>query len=78
MLDRIGVPVKLELPGVGENVQEHICAVFSVGASRSPVCWTPTTKLTRYFQPELREDVPFETWDLLLNPATLQKHMELL
>lgn len=24
MLEKIGVNVKLELPGVGENVQEHI------------------------------------------------------
>lgn len=26
VLDKIGVPVKLELEGVGENIQEHIWA----------------------------------------------------
>lgn len=24
VLDRVGIPVKLELPGVGENVQDHL------------------------------------------------------
>ncbi|KAI0087638.1 GMC oxidoreductase [Irpex rosettiformis] len=29
VLTRIGVPVKVELPGVGENIQEHIFVAFS-------------------------------------------------
>lgn len=29
VLEKIGVPVKLELPGVGENVQEHIATVVN-------------------------------------------------
>ena len=31
VLERIGVPLKVELPGVGENVQEHIFAGLSYG-----------------------------------------------
>ena len=31
VLDRIGVPLKLELPGVGENAQEHLAAGVSWG-----------------------------------------------
>lgn len=42
VLDRIGVNVKIELPGVGENVQEHISSgIVSVspGASLLSICW---------------------------------------
>jgi choline dehydrogenase-like flavoprotein len=31
VLEKIGVPVKVELPGVGENVQEHIFLGLSWG-----------------------------------------------
>ena len=31
VLDKIGVPLKLNLPGVGENVQEHMIVGFSWG-----------------------------------------------
>ena len=33
VLDKIGVPLKLNLPGVGENVQEHMIVGFSWGQS---------------------------------------------
>ena len=31
VLERAGIPLKVELPGVGENVQEHIMAGISYG-----------------------------------------------
>ena len=31
VLDKIGVPVKVELPGVGENAQDHIFIGLSWG-----------------------------------------------
>lgn len=56
VLDKINVPVKVELPGVGENVQDHIFLGLS---------W------------ELKEDAPFDTLDLLRDPAIAAKHLEL-
>ena len=31
VLDKIGVPVKVNLPGVGENAQEHLVCAISLG-----------------------------------------------
>ncbi|CCM05250.1 uncharacterized protein FIBRA_07460 [Fibroporia radiculosa] len=56
VLERIGVPMKVELPGVGENLQDH----FSVSMSY-----------------ELREEVDWETVDLLRDPVLEAKHREL-
>ncbi|GJE87488.1 GMC family oxidoreductase [Phanerochaete sordida] len=56
VLDKIDVPVKVELSGVGENVQDHIFLGLS---------W------------ELKEDAPFDTLDLLRDPAIAAKHLEL-
>ncbi|KAI0089283.1 GMC oxidoreductase [Irpex rosettiformis] len=56
VLEKAGVPMKLDLPGVGENVQEHIM----VGLS-----W------------ELKDDVQFDTLDILRDPETYAKHLEL-
>lgn len=33
VLNRIGVPLKVDLPGVGENVQDHLLYGMSYGAS---------------------------------------------
>lgn len=57
VLERISVPVKLELAGVGENVQEHIASAMT---------W------------ELKDDYPWETLDLLRDPETFAKNLELL
>ncbi|EKM59944.1 uncharacterized protein PHACADRAFT_250766 [Phanerochaete carnosa HHB-10118-sp] len=56
VLEKIDVPLKVELPGVGENIQDHIF----VGLS-----W------------ELNDDAPFDTLDLLRDPAVAAKHLEL-
>lgn len=57
ILEKIGVPVKIDLPGVGENVQEH----FAVS-----VTW------------ELRDDFHWDTMDLLRDPETFSKNVDLL
>lgn len=31
VLDKIGIPVKLEVPGIGGNVQEHANVILSYG-----------------------------------------------
>ncbi|CCM01756.1 uncharacterized protein FIBRA_03822 [Fibroporia radiculosa] len=56
VLERIGVPIKVDLPGVGENVQEHMFA---------GVCF------------ELRDDIEFDTVDLLRDPEIFAKQLEL-
>lgn len=56
ILDKVGIPVKIDLPGVGENVQEH--------------CFISITF-------ELRDDVPYETFDVLRDPARAAKELEL-
>ncbi|EPS98728.1 hypothetical protein FOMPIDRAFT_1125896 [Fomitopsis schrenkii] len=56
VLEKIGVPLKIDLPGVGENVQEHLF----IGTS-----W------------ELKEDLDFETMDLLRDAAQNAKHLDL-
>ncbi|KAH9929344.1 GMC oxidoreductase [Fomitopsis serialis] len=56
VLGKIGVPLKLELPGVGENAQEHMFISVS---------W------------ELKQDVGFETIDLLRDATHNAKHLDL-
>ncbi|KAI0832660.1 GMC oxidoreductase [Trametes gibbosa] len=56
ILRKLGIPSRVDLPGVGSNVQEHMIVAVSF---------------------ELRDDVPFETLDLLADPAVLEKHLEL-
>ncbi|KAI0751029.1 alcohol oxidase [Daedaleopsis nitida] len=56
LLRRLGIQTKVDLPGVGTNVQEHMI----VGVSF-----------------ELRDDVKFDTLDLLSDPEVAAKHLEL-
>ncbi|KAK7685312.1 hypothetical protein QCA50_011675 [Cerrena zonata] len=57
VLDKISVPLQVELPGVGENVQEHLLIAVSY---------------------ELRDDVEFETIDILRDhPELVEKHAQL-
>ncbi|KAL9712335.1 hypothetical protein Ac2012v2_003572 [Leucoagaricus gongylophorus] len=56
VLERVGIPVKLALEGVGENVQEHIHA---------PVVY------------QLKDGLPDETYDVLLDPEAVEKHRKL-
>lgn len=46
VLNKIGVPTNIELPGVGENIQEHIFAGLSYGKSL-PVMYPYDIGLTR-------------------------------
>jgi hypothetical protein len=38
VLTKIGVKPIVELPGIGENVQEHIFTSFAFGTILSPFC----------------------------------------
>lgn len=46
-LQSVGVPVQKELPGVGENLQDHL-EVYVQHACRQPVTLNPTMKLWKY------------------------------
>ena len=41
VLDKINIPLQIDLPGVGENVQEHIFAQLSWGECLAIFHWTP-------------------------------------
>ncbi|KAH9899627.1 hypothetical protein C8Q73DRAFT_680554 [Cubamyces lactineus] len=56
VLRKIGIPTKVDLPGVGRNVQEHMTVAVSF---------------------ELRNDVKFDTYDILADPDVLKKHVDL-
>ncbi|KII91114.1 hypothetical protein PLICRDRAFT_173018 [Plicaturopsis crispa FD-325 SS-3] len=56
VLEPLGIPVKLELDRVGENLQEH----NFIGSSF-----------------EIPDDVPGETFDLLRDPESQKRHLEL-
>ncbi|KAI0030850.1 alcohol oxidase [Vararia minispora EC-137] len=56
VLDKAGIPIVIDLPGVGENLQEHIFTGVSF---------------------ELKNDVDFDTVDLLRDPEHLKKHLDL-
>ncbi|ETW76893.1 GMC oxidoreductase 10 [Heterobasidion irregulare TC 32-1] len=56
ILDKVGIPVKIDLPGVGENVQEH--CIISITF-------------------ELRDDVSYEIFDVLPDPARAAKELKL-
>lgn len=74
VLEKIGVPLRVELPGVGENVQEHVFAQLSWGAYigghfNCSIVLKPIL--------ELKEEVEFDTLDLLRDPVLAAKHLEL-
>ncbi|OSD04609.1 GMC oxidoreductase [Trametes coccinea BRFM310] len=56
VLRKLGIPTKVDLPGVGNNVQEHTLVAVSF---------------------ELKDDVKFETLDVLADPEVLNKHLGL-
>ncbi|VDC04865.1 unnamed protein product [Peniophora sp. CBMAI 1063] len=56
VLDSFGIPVVVDLPGVGENLQEHVYASLPF---------------------ELKDDVDFDTLDVLRDGEAVMKHIEL-
>ena len=77
ILEKAGVEVKVELPGVGANIQEHLYhgVVFGEIGIETPRRWLTS-------KPELKKDTvdgqEIMTLDSLMNPDTAGKHMSLL
>ncbi|KIJ43843.1 GMC oxidoreductase [Sphaerobolus stellatus SS14] len=60
VLKPLGIDVKVDLPGVGANLQEHTSS-FTLAADKPS---------------ELKDDAPFITLDMLSDPVIFQKHSE--
>ena len=74
LLEKLGIEPLVDLPGVGENLQEHIYTSLSFGKP-----WT--TFIFLGFEPEshseLKDDVDFDTPDLLREADNVAKHLKL-
>ena len=74
LLEPLGIEMKLHLPGVGTNVQDHIrLAGLVLGTS---ICQIgPLTN--KQLPPELRADNDIQTFDSLSDSAVLEKSFKL-
>jgi choline dehydrogenase-like flavoprotein len=72
VLNALEIPAMLDLP-VGENVQEHILCGVTWGWSFD--CFYGLT--VKLVASELRDDVSFDTLDILHDPEVAAKHVEL-
>lgn len=75
ILKKIDIPVKLDLPGVGENLQEHLFIGISFGTESQTNKTFRMLSATVYL--ELKDHVKWETLDLLRDPAIAAKHLDL-
>ena len=75
ILDKVGIPVKIDLPGVGENVQEHCFISITFGAY-AVFLRTNLYNLT-WLMPRAPRRCPYETFDVLRDPARAAKELEL-
>lgn len=76
ILKKIDVPVLVDLPGVGENVQEHYLTGgvrFGSHQRFPPLLIYELTKLTT----ELKDDPAFVTSDHLIDPAAAEEERKL-
>lgn len=73
ILDKIGIPVQIDLPGVGSNVQEHGISRLCAGklSNRSFILNVLTVFI------ELKDNVEAMTFDALLDPVEAAKHLEM-
>lgn len=75
VLNRIKVPTKINLPGVGENVQDHVLAGASFGDNYISCASRPLSECTSVT--ELKDDPSIETLDILSDPAMIAEHVKL-
>ena len=74
VLESVHVPVVVDLPGVGENMQEHVCIGVTFGELSNPsrLHFVGLNLLS-----ELKDDVDFDTVDLLRDPEAATEHLKL-
>lgn len=76
VLDKIGVPVKIDLPGVGENMQEHIVDFVTFGRYTNRMKIICTILIASRIT-ELNDKQNFNTFDALRDPVELATQLEL-
>lgn len=73
ILEKFGIDVNIELPGVGENLQEHIGGRLVQG-----MCvYVPDVVCPFNLLPEIRDDYELDTLELLRDPEQRKKQLEL-
>lgn len=79
VLEKIGVPVNLEVPGVGKNVQEHTFVTLTYGMSLvvSPFINKCVSYKFCQKKKEIREDNDWQTLDVLHDAEVAAKHLKL-
>ena len=74
VLDQINIPVQLELPGVGFNVQDHMFNGLTFGKlTLLPIVQT----VSDVAYVELKDGVSFDTLDVLLDPVLAAEQAKL-
>lgn len=78
ILDKAGVEVKVELPGVGENLQDHLYGIFCWGASSLSFAARSTYVADEpLVNAELKPEYRFLSYDVLKHPESRLKQEEL-
>jgi hypothetical protein len=73
ILANIGVKTKVDLPSVGENVQEHVFCALSWGK----FSFSPFTSQTPSPLPELKEPEKYNTLDAVADETVLKEQLRL-
>ena len=75
VLAKVGVKPKVDLPSVGENVQEHLFATLAFGTSFSPLLrCLPTLTITH---PELKDPENYNTQEPMADETVLKDQLRL-
>lgn len=74
ILETLGIPIQVDLPGVGENLQEHLFN-FSLGFG---IYFFPAAlKTLSQYLSELKQDADILSLDLLADAEQLQRYLAL-
>ncbi|KAF4602559.1 hypothetical protein EYR40_005772 [Pleurotus pulmonarius] len=77
VLEKINVLVKVDLPGVGENLQGAYIRVYSSRDSDSPHGLSYVEHVNACVSFEIQDNVEADTWDILQDSSQLSKHIAL-
>ncbi|GJJ15207.1 hypothetical protein Clacol_009483 [Clathrus columnatus] len=77
VLNPLDIPVLVDLPGVGENLQDHYCANAIVFGTLSPMSREKHKTHENFVCLELHPNAAYRTIDLLRDPVEYEKYEEL-
>jgi choline dehydrogenase-like flavoprotein len=75
ILERLDIPVRIDLPSVGENVQGSLVSIL-LSSSRVVDIWIEHTIGSVSW--ELKDSILFDTLDILRDPKVAEEHIKLL